>query len=181
MWKRLACAENHRLFQSATSDLPCTLCAQPIPRPPRPIDLEPSFAPTEPLFQPFVNRFPFLSGCFLSARDKKAVVFSRGALSLDDCDFSGSSASVLVYSEGDTPMIRNAVLGDENCESFDFRTFRLQSFCTFLIPNSPAVAVRSSTFLQPLRSYLCKPSSFVHPAQATSIPGFGRLRRQWSA
>ncbi|CAM9271368.1 unnamed protein product, partial [Ectocarpus sp. 8 AP-2014] len=45
----------------------------------------------------------------------EAVVFSEGTLYLDDCDFSGSTASVLVYSEGDsTTVVRNAVLGDNN-------------------------------------------------------------------
>ncbi|CAN0005479.1 unnamed protein product [Ectocarpus fasciculatus] len=45
----------------------------------------------------------------------EAVVFSEGTLYLDDCDFSGSSASVLVYSEGNsTTVVRNAVLGDNN-------------------------------------------------------------------
>lgn len=44
------------------------------------------------------------------------VVFSEGVLFLDNCDFSGSSSSVLVYSEpNSTAMIRNAVLGDKNC------------------------------------------------------------------
>ncbi|CBJ33868.1 probable extracellular nuclease (ISS) [Ectocarpus siliculosus] len=44
-----------------------------------------------------------------------AVVFSEGTLYLDDCNFSGSSASVLVYSEGNSStVVRNAVLGDYN-------------------------------------------------------------------
>lgn len=50
-------------------------------------------------------------------RLRQAVVFSEGELFLDDCDFSGSSASVLVFmGEDSTAMIRNAVLGDKNCE-----------------------------------------------------------------
>lgn len=49
----------------------------------------------------------------------QAVVFSEGTLYLDECNFSGSTASVLVYSEGDsTTVVRNAVLGDNNCEQF---------------------------------------------------------------
>ncbi|CBJ26637.1 adhesin-like protein [Ectocarpus siliculosus] len=45
----------------------------------------------------------------------EAVVFSEGILYLDDCDFSGSAASVLVYSErNSTTVVRNAVLGDNN-------------------------------------------------------------------
>ncbi|CAM9462085.1 unnamed protein product, partial [Ectocarpus sp. 12 AP-2014] len=45
----------------------------------------------------------------------RAVVFSEGTLYLDECNFSGSTAPVLVYSEGDsTTVVRNAVLGDNN-------------------------------------------------------------------
>lgn len=53
----------------------------------------------------------------------QAVVFSEGALTLDDCDFSASSAPVLVYTEGPnaTAIVRNAMLGDENCESITDR------------------------------------------------------------
>lgn len=47
----------------------------------------------------------------------QAAVTSKGALFLDDCDFSRSTAPELVYSEpGSTVVIRNAVLGDNNCE-----------------------------------------------------------------
>lgn len=45
----------------------------------------------------------------------QAVVFSQGDLVLDDCDFSNSSAEVLVDATQHT-VIRNAVLGDENCK-----------------------------------------------------------------
>lgn len=57
---------------------------------------------------PFVS----LAVCF-----RQAVVFSQGALVLDHCDFSGSSAQTLVFSEGDnaTSRIRNSVLGNTNC------------------------------------------------------------------
>ena len=47
----------------------------------------------------------------------QAVVYSEGKIFLDDCDFSGSTSSVLVHSEpGSIAEIRNAVLGDKNCE-----------------------------------------------------------------
>ena len=47
----------------------------------------------------------------------QAVVFSEGELFLDDCDFSGSTSSVLVYSEASsTAIIRNTALGDNNCK-----------------------------------------------------------------
>ena len=47
----------------------------------------------------------------------QAVIFSEGELYLDDCDFSGSTSSTLVYSEpGSTAVMRNAVLGENNCE-----------------------------------------------------------------
>ncbi|CAM9101274.1 unnamed protein product, partial [Laminaria digitata] len=45
----------------------------------------------------------------------EAVVFSEGELFLDNCDFSGSTSSVLVYSHpNSTSVIRNSVLGDKN-------------------------------------------------------------------
>lgn len=54
---------------------------------------------------------------FASAH-KQTVIFSEGTLYLDGCDFSGSSTSVLVSSdENATTIIRNAVLGDLNCEN----------------------------------------------------------------
>eukprot|EP00904_Undaria_pinnatifida_P010820 jgi/Undpi1/6869/HiC_scaffold_21.g09345.m1 len=44
----------------------------------------------------------------------EAVIFSEGDLYLDDCDFSHSNSSVLVYSEpGSIAVIRNANLGDQ--------------------------------------------------------------------
>ena len=44
-------------------------------------------------------------------------MFSEGKLFLDDCDFSGSTAGQLVYAkQHSTVMIRNTVLGDNNCE-----------------------------------------------------------------
>ncbi|CAB1100085.1 unnamed protein product [Ectocarpus sp. CCAP 1310/34] len=47
----------------------------------------------------------------------QVVVFSEGTLYLDECNFSGSTASVLVYSEGDlNTVVRNAVLGDNNSD-----------------------------------------------------------------
>ncbi len=147
----------------------------------RTVGLEPLFAPMWPSYQPFpvFDRFPFLFARFSSARGEKAVVFSRGALSLDDCDFSGSSASVLVYSEGDTPMIRNAFLGHANCESFGSRAFHL----LYLRHSHPEFTSgrdwAQDTFAT--LSELWAPSNFVHPAQATTIPGFCRLRRQWCA
>lgn len=45
----------------------------------------------------------------------QAVVYSEGILYLDDCDFSGSAAAQLVEG-GETTVVRNAVLGDDNCE-----------------------------------------------------------------
>lgn len=48
----------------------------------------------------------------------QAVVFSEGVLFLDDCDFKGSSAAILVNSGNEaTTVIRNALLSSENCES----------------------------------------------------------------
>ncbi|CAN0008375.1 unnamed protein product, partial [Scytosiphon promiscuus] len=45
----------------------------------------------------------------------EAVVYSEGPLYLDECDFSGSSASVLVWADGSTAtVVRNTVLGDTN-------------------------------------------------------------------
>lgn len=46
----------------------------------------------------------------------QAVVYSRGKLYLDGCDFSESSASVLVDGEEDLTVVRNAILGSDNCE-----------------------------------------------------------------
>lgn len=48
----------------------------------------------------------------------QAVIFSEGDVFLDSCDFSGSSAAILLYAEGSsaTSTVRNAVLGDNNCE-----------------------------------------------------------------
>lgn len=57
-----------------------------------------------------------MSALILVVLVRQAVVYSEGILYLDDCDFSGSLAPVLVRSEGPTPIIRNAVLGDNNCE-----------------------------------------------------------------
>lgn len=47
----------------------------------------------------------------------QAVVFNEGELVLDDCDFSESEASVLVYTDSAArTTVRNAVLGNKNCE-----------------------------------------------------------------
>lgn len=47
----------------------------------------------------------------------KTVIFSEGKLYLDECDFSGSSAAVLVYAgQEDHTVIRNTMLGEMNCE-----------------------------------------------------------------
>lgn len=47
----------------------------------------------------------------------QGVIFSEGNLFLDNCDFSGRPSSVLVQAEeNSTVVIRNAVLGDQNCE-----------------------------------------------------------------
>lgn len=54
----------------------------------------------------------FANSCLL-----QTVVYSEGTLYLDDCDFSGSSAPVLVFAEREySTVVRNAVLGDKNCE-----------------------------------------------------------------
>lgn len=54
--------------------------------------------------------------CLRRARGK-AAVFSRGLLFLDNCDFSGSMGRALVLAEGEKiPVIRNAILGNNNCE-----------------------------------------------------------------
>ena len=54
--------------------------------------------------------------CLLPLR-RKTVVYSEGTLYLDDCDFRESSAYALVYSESNsTTVVRNAILGDKNCE-----------------------------------------------------------------
>lgn len=73
------------------------------------------------LVRSFVRSFvpsPVRSFLFVStAKQTQPIVFSEGVLFLDDCDFTASPASVLVYSEGDdTPVIRNIVLGNDNCE-----------------------------------------------------------------
>lgn len=41
---------------------------------------------------------------------------SEGALYLDDCSFNESSASVLVNGRTGVTVVRNAVLGNDNCE-----------------------------------------------------------------
>ena len=47
----------------------------------------------------------------------QGVVFSEGELFLDDCDFTGSNSPILVFSApNSTVVIRNAALGDNNCE-----------------------------------------------------------------
>lgn len=48
----------------------------------------------------------------------QAVINNEGELYLDNCDFSGSIASVLILSDGKDAVvvIRNAVLGNDNCE-----------------------------------------------------------------
>lgn len=47
----------------------------------------------------------------------KVIVFSEGELHLDECDFSGSSAEALVFAgQEENTVIRNAVLGEKNCE-----------------------------------------------------------------
>lgn len=64
-------------------------------------------------YMSMVTIFP----CALNFDRCQAIVFSEGDLYLDNCDFSGSSSSVLVYSEENcTAVIRNSVLGDNNCE-----------------------------------------------------------------
>lgn len=47
----------------------------------------------------------------------QAIIFNEGKLVLDGCDFSKNSASVLVFTD-DTrrTIVRNAILGDLNCE-----------------------------------------------------------------
>ena len=52
---------------------------------------------------------------------------------MDDCDFSGSNASVLVYSEPSSKaVIRNTVLGDINCELQWFRKTNAATVAAFL-------------------------------------------------
>lgn len=47
----------------------------------------------------------------------QAVIFSEGILYLDNCDFSESNASVLVFSANhERATVRNTILGDKNCE-----------------------------------------------------------------
>eukprot|EP00752_Nemacystus_decipiens_P007772 g6941.t1 len=43
-----------------------------------------------------------------------AAVYSKGTLFLDDCDFCDATGELLVKSDGQTPVIRNAILGDRN-------------------------------------------------------------------
>lgn len=76
-------------------------------------------AATESLLEPSEKRTTIFTPppptflCFV-----QAVVFSEGILFLDNCDFSGSTAPQLVYTEPDsTVVIRNTVLGGNNCES----------------------------------------------------------------
>lgn len=60
----------------------------------------------------FLNRsLPFL--VFIIAQ---SVVYGDGELFLDSCDFRGCSATVLVEGVEGAVFVRNAVLGDNNCE-----------------------------------------------------------------
>lgn len=55
---------------------------------------------------------------FGSSLFTKVVVFSEGGLYMDRCDFNGNSAAVLVSVGREKPtVIRNAVLGEINCEN----------------------------------------------------------------
>lgn len=64
----------------------------------------------------------------------QAVVFSDGVLFLDDCDFSESNAATLVSSGNNaTTVIRNAVLGNENCESSDVICRLFSYACSFIV------------------------------------------------
>lgn len=48
------------------------------------------------------------------------MVYSEGILYLDDCDFTESTASTLVFSGNETTtVVRNAILGDNNCEDIN--------------------------------------------------------------
>lgn len=59
----------------------------------------------------------------------QALIYSDGEAYLDDCDFSGSSAPVLVYSHNESAIvIRNAVLGDNNCESHRMRDWSCHEY-----------------------------------------------------
>lgn len=65
----------------------------------------------------------------------QSVIFSEGALYLDDCDFSRSSARVLVYSGDESnTLIRNAILGDENCETILWFHWLKAVFINILCP-----------------------------------------------
>lgn len=59
-----------------------------------------------------------LDGLVVLCLCSQAVIFNEGDLVLDDCDFSESSASVLVFTDPATShtTVRNAILGDLNCE-----------------------------------------------------------------
>lgn len=46
----------------------------------------------------------------------QSIIYSEGELTFDGCDFSRSSADVLVEGNDDDALIRNAILGDMNCE-----------------------------------------------------------------
>lgn len=62
----------------------------------------------------------------------QAVVFSEGELFLDNCDFSRSNASQLVFADPEsTVVIRNTVLGDMNCEPLQIN---LESLCFNYFP-----------------------------------------------
>lgn len=65
---------------------------------------------------------PIIMLCFYALRMRgltiiQAVVYSEGVLTMDNCNFSGSTATVLVSAEGPnaTTILRNTVLGTSNC------------------------------------------------------------------
>ena len=62
---------------------------------------------------------------FTSIGQSQNVVFSEGELYLDDCDLSGSTSPVLVYTgPNSTAVIRNTALGNNNCELQHLQTIR---------------------------------------------------------
>ena len=74
-----------------------------------------------------------LALCFVSLLGWQAPVNNQGTLRLDECDFRGSNATLLVYSEGENAavVIRNSVLGNSNCERIASQVLHAVFRCYF--------------------------------------------------
>ena len=112
------------------------------------------------------------------------MVNSQGTLYLDHCDFSGSNATVLVYSEGAdaAAFVRNTVLGSSNCERIFSQGLMQNSH--FVIDNDANVTQQSSacvkTVADPKRTDLFPVSNECSPYVCASRtdPAITRVQRR---